>query len=129
MRDPELSPSELEVLKVLWEGGPATVREVMNDLRESGRELAYTTVLTFLSRLEAKGCVASDRSGVAYVYRSVVSRDHVTRSRLRGLVDQLFDGAAGPLVLQLVRQERLSASEVNELQRLVDRLGGNGTGT
>ena len=66
----DLGAAELEVLRTLWDEGPTTVREVMNLLHRRGRKVAYTTVLTFLSRLEAKGCVKSDRSGVAYVYRA-----------------------------------------------------------
>jgi len=70
----ELSDAELEVLKVLWEGQSNTVREVMGRLHERGRKLAYTTVLTFLSRLEQKGYVRSDKAGMAYVYKVKQSR-------------------------------------------------------
>jgi predicted transcriptional regulator len=116
----DLGDAELEVLKALWELGQAPVREVMNHLHEAGRRVAYTTVLTVLTRLEQKGFVASDKSGVAYVYRPKVSRAKVTRSRLRSLIEQLYDGSAGPLVLQLVQQEKLSVEEIEALQRLVD---------
>ena len=54
-RNPDLGDAELEVLKALWDRGPTTVREVMNILHEQGRQVAYTTVLTFLTRLEQKG--------------------------------------------------------------------------
>jgi predicted transcriptional regulator len=123
-RDYELGEAELQVLKALWEGGPATVRDVMNWLHERGRRVAYTTVLTFLTRLEQKGFVASDKRELAYVYRARLSREKVTRSRLRSIVEQLYDGAAAPLVLQLMRTERFSPQEIEELQRLVDRLDG-----
>jgi predicted transcriptional regulator len=101
-RDYDLGEAELQVLRALWDGGPATVREVMNHLHANGRKVAYTTVLTFLSRLELKGFVRSDRSGQAYIYRSVVSRSQNTRSRLKTMLDELFDGEAAPLVLQLM---------------------------
>ena len=121
-RETEVGAAELEVLRALWEVGPATVREVMNYLHGRGRKLAYTTVLTFLSRLEQKGFVAADKREIAYVYRAKVSRDSVSRSRTKKLVEQLFDGAAGALVLQLVRTEQLSEEEIEELQRLVEGL-------
>lgn len=121
-RDYELGDSELEVLKALWALGPVTVREVLNHLHEQGRRVAYTTVLTFLSRLEQKGFVKSDKSEQAYVYRPLVSRNQITRFRLKAVVDQLFDGEAAPLVLQLMKMERFSAEEVAELQKLIDRL-------
>ncbi len=118
----DVGRAELEVLKALWETGPATVREVLNFLHQRGRRSAYTTVQTLLTRLEQKRYVVSDKSDVAHVFRTRVSRDRVTRSRLRTLVSQLYDGAAGPLVLQLVRSESLTKDEIAELQRLVEGL-------
>ncbi len=118
----ELGAAELEVLKALWEIGPATVREVLNHLHDRGRKVAYTTVLTFLTRLEQKGFAASNKSGLAYVYRARVSKERVSRSRLRSLVEQLYDGAAGPLVLQLMKSERLTPEEIDELQKLIEKL-------
>ena len=118
----ELSDAELQVLRALWEHGPAPVRDVLNHLHDRGRKLAYTTVLTFLSRLEQKGYVRSDRSGMAYVYRATVTRNRVTRNRLKTLLEQLYDGAAGPLVLQLVEQGKLSSDEIAELQKRIEEL-------
>ncbi len=123
-REAELGMAELEVLKTLWDHGPATVRQVLNHLHAQGRKLAYTTVLTYLTRLEQKGCVRSDKSGLAYVYRPKVSRAKVTKSRLRSLVEELYDGAAGPLVLQLMREheQKLSTAEITELQKLINQM-------
>jgi predicted transcriptional regulator len=118
----DLGRAELEVLRALWIEGPATVRAVMEHLHQRGRKVAYTTVQTMLGRLEQKGFARSDRSGVAYVYRAKVSRERFSRSRLRTLLDQLYDGAAGPLALQLIRSERLTPQEIDELRRLIERL-------
>ena len=70
--------------------------------------------------------MGADKSGIAHVYRPKVTRAKVTRSRLRSLIEQLYDGSAGPLVLQLVRQEKLSGPEIAELQKLIDRLESRG---
>lgn len=121
-RQYELGDAELEVLKVLWDEGPMTVRDVMNHLHDRGRRVAYTTVLTFLTRLEQKELVASDKSGLAYIYKPLVSRDRITRNRLKTLVKQLYDGAAGPLVLQLIKTQRFTPEEIDELQALINRL-------
>src|SRR5262245_10934556 len=121
-RDYELGEAELQVLKALWDRGPSTVRDVMNHLHRHDRKVAYTTVLTFLTRLEQKGFVASDKSDLAYVYRAVLSREKVTRARLRNMVKQLYDGAAAPLVLQLMRSEKFSPEEIAALQKLIDEL-------
>lgn len=120
--DVELGTAELEVLRTLWEHGPLTVREVMNHLHARKRKVAYTTVLTFLTRLEQKDVVRSDKSGLAYVYRAKVSREKVSRTRLRSLLEELYDGAAAPLVLQLVRDARFTEDEISELQTLLDDL-------
>ena len=122
----DLGAAELEVLKALWDHGPATVRQVLNRLHERGRRLAYTTVLTFLTRLEQKDFVKSDKSGMAYVYRPRVTRAKVTKSRLRSLIEQLYDGAAGPLVLQLMREQNLSVDEIAELQKLINQTDAKG---
>jgi predicted transcriptional regulator len=121
-RESELGSAELEVLKTLWDMGPATVRQVMNRLHDRGRTVAYTTVLTFLTRLEQKGFVKSDKSALAYVYKPTVSRDRVSRSRLNTLVQELYDGAVGPLILQLMRAERVTPDEIAQLQELIDEL-------
>jgi predicted transcriptional regulator len=84
--------------------------------------VAYTTVLTFLTRLEQKGYVRADKSDLAYVYRAAVTRNQVTRSRLRSVIDSLFDGEAAPLVLQLMKTERFSAQELAELQKHIDQM-------
>jgi len=112
--------AELEVLKVLWDEGPSTVREVLTHLHDRGRRVAYTTVQTLLTRLEQKRFVRCDRSDMAHVFRARITRERVTQSRLKALVKQLYDGAAGPLVLQLVRDEQLTPEEVGELQRLIE---------
>jgi predicted transcriptional regulator len=124
----DLPPAELEVLKVLWNEAPLSVREVMNRLHAQGRELAYTTVLTFLSRLEQKGCVRSRKEGMAKLYEPAMTRDRVERSRLRSLLDELYDGSAAPLILRLVAEAPLTADELGELQALIDRLDEDGTG-
>lgn len=118
----DLGDAELEVLAVLWDEGPTAVRQVMNRLHDVGRELAYTTVMTVLTRLEQKGFVTSNKSGLAYVYRAKISRDRIRRLRLKELVHQLYDGAVGNLVVQLVRTSRFTPDEIAELQKLIDQL-------
>ncbi len=114
--------SELEVLNVLWERGRGTVRDVLSDLHSQGRRVAYTTVLTFLTRLQQKGYVVADKSDVAHVYRPAVARERIRRSRLRTLIQQFYDGAACPLVLQLMEHESFTPQEISQLQQLIDRL-------
>ncbi len=121
-RRKDLGTGELEILSVLWDEGPCTVRQVLDHLHAAGRNIAYTTVLTVLTRLENKGFVASDKKAVAYLYRPTVTRERVRKSRLRSLVSELYDGAAGPLVLQLIKSEQFSPEEIEELRALLNRL-------
>ena len=125
-RQYDLGEAELEVLKALWDHGAVTVRDVLAHLHQQGRHVAYTTVQTLLTRLEQKGYVRSDKSELAYVYRAKLTRDRVTKSRLKTLLSQLYDGAAAPLVLQLIRDERFTKAEVAQLQGLIDRLDAKG---
>src|ERR1700742_5240323 len=101
MATPPLSSpdSELDVLKVLWDRGQATVREVLETLRAAGRQWSYATVATLLDRLETKGVVTSDRSELAFVYRPVISNQEVRQKRVTSLVDKLYQGEPGLLVL------------------------------
>jgi predicted transcriptional regulator len=117
-----ISETELEILKVLWEHGPGTVRALNALLRQQGRRWAYTTVLTLLQRLESKGYVSSDKSGVAHVFRSAVTRDKLLRQRLKDLANQLCEGTATPLVLALVEGQRFTVEEIDRFRRLLDQL-------
>jgi predicted transcriptional regulator len=117
-----VSATELEVLKVLWEQGPGTVRDLGAVLRRQGRTWAYNTVLTLLQRLEAKGCVQSDKTGQAHVFRPAISRDELLRDHLRELAEQLCEGTAAQLVLALVEGHRFTAEEIDQFRRLLDRL-------
>ena len=118
----ELGSAELEVLKVLWDEGPGSVRKVREALHARARTVAYTTVQTMLTRLEQKGFVRADKSETAFVYRATISRAEISRTRLRKLLNQLYDGAAGQLVLQLLKTERLQPGEIEELQKLIEHL-------
>jgi predicted transcriptional regulator len=119
---PGLSEAEMEVLKALWGQGPATVRRINEVL--VGRRWAYTTVLTLLQRLVLKGYVASEASGVAHVFRAVVTRDEVLESRLKDTADALCDGSAVPLVLALVQGNTFTPEELARFRRLLDEAGG-----
>lgn len=117
-----VSDAELEVLKVLWAAGPATVRDVVGALGKRRRRLAYNTVLTLLSRLREKGYVTADRRETAHLFRPLVTRDQLLGSTLSALADRLCDGTSSPLVQALVRDQRLSADEIADLRKLLDEL-------
>jgi predicted transcriptional regulator len=118
---PGLSEAEMEVLKALWAHGPGTVRRVNEVL--AGRRWAYTTVLTLLQRLEAKGYAAREAAGVAHVFRAAVTREEVLERRLKETADELCDGSAAPLLLALVQGNTFSPEELARFRRLLDEAG------
>jgi predicted transcriptional regulator len=113
---PTPTPRELEILKVLWERGPASVRDVHRELRRRQPDLAYNTVQTLLRIMEVpKGLVTHHVEGRTFIYTARYDRDE---SAVRFL-DRVFDGAASELVLSLLRSERLSPAELEQMQALI----------
>ena len=123
---PPPSEQELEILKVLWDEGPSTVRGVDEVLRALGVRRIYTHLQTLLNRLQSKGHVASEpKSGaLAHVYRAVSTRDDLLRDRLQDVADQLCEGATAPLVLTLVEAHRFTDEEIARLRALLQRSEG-----
>jgi predicted transcriptional regulator len=123
---PGLSDSELAVIKVLWEQGASTVRELNDELSRRGRRWAYTTVQTLLTRLQQKGCVESDKGDTAHRYLPTVSRDELLQLRLGELETELCEGAATPLVHALVSSKRFTRDDIAHFRRLLDELEAEG---
>jgi predicted transcriptional regulator len=115
-----LTTQELAIMKVVWRLGTATVREVYEDLLES-RRVAYTTVMTMMNILEAKGYLKKDKEkdDRAYRYRPARPEHAIITSMVSEFVDRVFDGASRPLLLHLVKSGRLSDKERAELLRLI----------
>jgi predicted transcriptional regulator len=120
IRRPTISDTELDVLKVLWERGPATVRDVLDALPK--RDWAYTTVQTLLTRLTKKRYVVCDRAGATHVFRAKVTRDELLKRRLNDLSTQLCEGDASPLLLALVDGARFTPDEIEQFRKLLDQL-------
>jgi predicted transcriptional regulator len=114
--------SELDVLKVLWDRGQATVREVLETLRAAGRQWSYATVATLLDRLETKGVITSDRSELAFVYKPTITTHEVRQKRLNSLVDKLYEGEPGLLVLHLLKSHPLDASQAKEVRAVLEEM-------
>lgn len=121
--DAGLTPLELEIMKVLWETGPANVQTVQERL--ASRELAYTTVQTMLNVLHRKGRVARQLKERAYLYRPVLSRQKAASQAVRDMLDRFFGGSADSLVLSLVKTRQLTPEKLSEIQKLVEVEDGN----
>ena len=118
---PGLSQSELETARVLWELGEATVREV-HDAFTAHRPADFTTVQTWLRRLEAKGYVKTRLEGRHRVYSARVRPRTVIRETVDDLLDRLFGGHALPLMKHLIEERGITDNDLVELRRLLDDL-------
>jgi predicted transcriptional regulator len=116
---PEMTPAELRVMKALWQLGHGSVAEVRAELGTRGQDLAYTTVMTLLGRLAAKGAVLVDREREPFLYKPAHRRESVLRERLRAFVRETFDGEASSLVLRLVEDEVISREELREIEKKI----------
>ena len=112
---------ELDVMAVLWEVGPATVADVRDRLADP---LAYTTVLTVLRTLEAKGYVGHVEEGRAHRYHPLVDRDAAGRSALRRLLGTVFGGSPEALLTNLVEARDADAAELARLRAILDERAG-----
>lgn len=119
---PAMSEAERAVLKVLWDHGPGTVRELQELLGGQGQEWTRSTVITLLQRLERKGYVASDKSQFAFVFRAAVTREHVMHQRITELAKELSEGDAVPLVLAFAQQHRFTEAELNQFRQMIDEM-------
>jgi BlaI family transcriptional regulator, penicillinase repressor len=116
---PRPTDAELAILRVLWDRGPSTVRQVHEVL---GRErvAAYTTALKLLQIMTEKGLVERDERDRTHVYRARLSEEQTQRQLVRDLVDRAFGGSATKLVMQALASRRASPDELGEIRRAID---------
>jgi BlaI family penicillinase repressor len=117
---PRPTEAELELLRILWEKEPATVRDIYDSLNLE-RPSGYTTVLKMLQIMTAKGLVMRDESSRAHLYRSSISQDAMQSKILKDLSIRLFSGSAAQLALHALALEPASAGELNEIRALIER--------
>jgi BlaI family penicillinase repressor len=111
--------SELEILHVLWERGPSTVREV-HDAISAKKPLGYTTVLKLLQIMTTKGLVKRDEQERAHVYEAWQPAEKTKRQIAADMLQRVFDGSASELMLHALAERRSSKQEIAELRRLLD---------
>jgi BlaI family penicillinase repressor len=121
-KKPVLTAQELEIMKIVWQSGASTVRDVYESLLER-RKIAYTTVMTMMNILEQKGYLKKAQKDRAYVYQATRPQKQVIRGMVREFVDRVFNGSAEPLLLHLVEDRRLSEEDLQEIRRIMQRPG------
>jgi predicted transcriptional regulator len=114
--DIHLTDREADVMQVLWEHGPSVVGEVRDRLED---DLAYTTVLTILRTLEAKGYVKHEEEGRVHRYTAVVQQEQARKSALKHLTSKLFAGSSELLFTHLVSDQKLSEEQIRRMRKLL----------
>jgi BlaI family penicillinase repressor len=117
---PRPTESELELLRILWEKEPATVRDIFEALNEE-RASGYTTVLKMLQIMTAKGLVVRDEANRAHVYRAAISQEDMQSKLLKDLSVRLFSGSAAQLALHALAMEPASKLELDEIRALLKK--------
>lgn len=119
----DITDAELAVLEVLWDQGPATIRQLTAALYPDGGAAAqYATVQKLLERLESKGSVHRDRRAAVHVFAAAIERADLIGRKLRAMADKLCGGSLTPLLTHLVQSSKLSARERQELRSLIEGL-------
>jgi len=116
---PRPTDAELAILRVLWDRGPSTVRQV-HDVLGRERPAAYTTALKMLQIMTDKGLVQRDERDRTHIYHARLSEEQTQRQLVRDLVDRAFGGSATKLVLQALASKRASSDELRQIRQLID---------
>jgi len=121
-----LTGLQLSILRVLWERGEATTQDVWERVT-ARRPLALTTVATIMSRLERKQVLSHRREGRQYVYRAMVTRSEVRRSKVKELTENLFGGDPAALLSHLVKTDEVDPEELKRIREMLDTAVENGS--
>lgn len=116
-----LGEAEMEILHHVWEKGEATVADIQERILED-RKVAYTTVMTTMKNLADKGYLKYRKDGVTYVYSAARDPENVQFSLISKMIDKVFKGSTSALVQALVKQENLSAEDLSELKKMIDKM-------
>ena len=120
-REKKPTDAELSILSVLWEKGPNSVRHVYRILAES-REIGYTTVLKTMQIMVEKGLLVRDESLRPQIYRPARPRRHTQQRLLKDLLERVFKGSSGSMVLQILTNKETTREERQKIRELLDRL-------
>lgn len=120
---PNMEPtkSELEILQVLWQHGPSTVRFVNDTLNEEKREVAYTSTLKLMQIMHEKGLLLRDESQMKHVYSAAEDETKTKGFLLERFVDNLYEGSASKLLMQLLGNKKTSKKELDAIRALLNQ--------
>jgi predicted transcriptional regulator len=121
---PRPTDAELAILRILWDRGPSTVRQVHEVLARDRQGAAYTTALKLLQIMTEKGLVERDERDRTHVYRARLGEEQTQRQLVRDLADRAFGGSAMKLVMQALATKRASPEELRDIRKAIDQARG-----
>jgi len=121
----EPTKSELEILQVLWQFGPSTVRFVNEKLNEQKRAVQYTSTLKLMQIMAEKEMLLTDKSSMKHVYSAAIEEKKTKGFLLEKFVDALYNGSSSSLMMQLLGNQKTSKEEIQEIRNLLDKLDNN----
>ncbi|NNE25412.1 MAG: BlaI/MecI/CopY family transcriptional regulator [Saprospiraceae bacterium] len=116
--------SELEILQVLWQNGPSSVR-VVNDVLNESRDVGYTTTLKIMQIMTEKGLVTRNTESRTHIYHTAVQENDTQKSLLDSFIEKTYRGSAMRLVMQALGNQKASPEELEELKAIIDKLEKN----
>jgi predicted transcriptional regulator len=121
----EPTRSELEILQVLWQHGPSTVRFVNDQLNEIKREVQYTSTLKLMQIMVEKGLLVRDESQMKHVYSAAAEESKTKSYLLDRFVDSMYNGSASQLMMQLLGNKKTSKKELEQIRELIRNMDKN----
>jgi predicted transcriptional regulator len=112
--------TEMDVLKVLWENGPSTVRFVHDKLNEHKEAVIYTSTLKLMQLMKEKGMLSRDESNMKHIYSAAVAENKIKGTMLDKFVDSMYNGSPSGLMVALLGNSKTSASELNKIKELLN---------
>jgi len=119
---PEPTRSELEILQVLWQHGPSTVRFVNDKLNEQKREVQYTSTLKLMQIMSDKGLLTRDETNMKHVYSAAEEESKTKEFLLERFVNTLYNGSASNLMMQLLGNKKTSKKEIDSIKEMISKL-------
>ncbi len=117
---PHITEAESEVMKLLWQKEPLTAIEIISKLKDQ-MDWSDQTIKTFLNRLHKKKAIRFEKSGRNYLYYPLVTYDEYVKAANRSFLDRMYNGAVGMLFAKFLEEEKLSESEIDQLQQLLEK--------
>ena len=126
MKNSKITPTsaELEILNMLWEKEPLTVKDVHEHLTET-KDVGYTTALKIMQNMTAKGLLRREPNGKNHLYYTVYRKEETRNTLLDRFIDSTFEGSATSLVMQLLGNKKTSKKEIDEIRKIIEEMEKN----